>query len=78
MTKISRDANAESIPLADFARRAGISLRTVFRMIEHGEVRSISFRRRRFIPATELARLNSATSAYPYVKAKSKKSSGRR
>jgi excisionase family DNA binding protein len=67
------------LTLAAFVQRTGVSLRTVYHMIEAGQVRSISFRRRRLIPASELARLNSAAGAYvPYRKSTKAKPSGRR
>jgi excisionase family DNA binding protein len=70
------EPEAEFLSLAAFMQRTGVSLSTVYRMFEHGELRSVSVGRRRLIPASELARLNSAGAFRPYVKRKAK-SSGR-
>ena len=74
MPTVSQDPSAEFISLAAFVQRAGISKRTLFRMLADGQVRSVGLRRRRLIPASELARLSGTTGAYPYqpsAKAKS-------
>lgn len=70
------EPEAEFLSLAAFVQRTGVSLRAVYRMIEHGEVRNVRLGRRRLIPVSELARLNSAAGAY--VKRSKSKKSGRR
>jgi AraC-like DNA-binding protein len=74
MPIVNREPTADFITLKEFIQRAGIGRRTLFRMLAADEVRNFYIRHRRFIPASELARLSSAQGAYVPYRKPSKKS----
>ena len=50
-------------PIPESAHLLGISPRGVYRLIESGDLRTVTLGRRRLVPADELARITTAAGA---------------
>ena len=52
-----RDPLPQALSMVQTAEELGISRRTVYNMVEAGELETVTIRRRRLVPVSELARL---------------------
>jgi len=52
-----RDPLPQALSMTETAEELGISRRSVYNMIESGELETVTIRRRRLVPVSELARL---------------------